>query len=216
MVSIFAVALMITVVLVLVGISNGTLNEVADRLENVGADVFVLPPGSSPILTLNSATVPARFVDKLVEIPGVKTVSPVLTWTTKRIQGQIILIYGIDPVSFASVGGSLVYVHGRELSKGPELVIDKRLADANGFKIGDKLDLLNNEFTIVGICKPGIGARIYMHINTLQDLIGQPGKASIFFVKCASNQSIQGVVREIESRFTGYQTHTLSSYYDIL
>ena len=162
LVSIFAVALMITVVLILVGISNGTLNEVADRLENVGADVFVLPPGSSPILTLNSATVPVRFREKLAEVPDVKAVSPVLTWTTKRIQGKIILIYGIEPTSFASIGGSLEYLQGRELGTGFELVIDKRLADANNFRIGETLDLLNKEFTIVGICKAGIGARIFM------------------------------------------------------
>ena len=104
LVSIIAVALEISVVLILVGISNGTLNEVAARMENVGADLMVMPSGSSPILTLNSATFPIKFAEKLTEIPSVKAVSPILTWTTKKIHGQIILIFGIQSEDFASVG----------------------------------------------------------------------------------------------------------------
>ena len=42
-ITILAVAVPVTAVLLIVGLSNGTLAELADRMENVGADIIVQP-----------------------------------------------------------------------------------------------------------------------------------------------------------------------------
>ena len=57
-VSVLAVAMEVAMVMLLVGMANGTLNEIADRLEKVGADVLFQPPAASLILGATSAVMP--------------------------------------------------------------------------------------------------------------------------------------------------------------
>ena len=62
-VSVLAVAMEVAMVMILVGMANGTLGDIADRLQNVGADVLFQPPDASLILGATSAVMPVKFVD---------------------------------------------------------------------------------------------------------------------------------------------------------
>ncbi|MBN1554312.1 MAG: ABC transporter permease [Phycisphaerae bacterium] len=55
---------------------------------------------------------------------------------------------------------------------GLELVIDTRLADAAGLKLGDTLRAANHNWTIVGIVPAGVMTRIFMPLRTAQYLFG--------------------------------------------
>ena len=55
-ITILAVAIEVAAVLLIVGLTNGTLAEVAGRLEAVGADIIVQPQGSPPIIGLSRLT----------------------------------------------------------------------------------------------------------------------------------------------------------------
>jgi putative ABC transport system permease protein len=57
-VSVLAVAMEVAMVMILVGMANGTLGEIAERLQNVGADVLFQPPDASLILGATSAVMP--------------------------------------------------------------------------------------------------------------------------------------------------------------
>ena len=62
-VSVLAVAMEVAMVMVLVGMANGTLGEIANRLENVGADVLFQPPDASFILGATSAVMPVKYIE---------------------------------------------------------------------------------------------------------------------------------------------------------
>ena len=67
--SVFAIAIQVTMVLTLVGLSNGMLNDQARRARGVGADILVRAPSSS-VITM-SGGMPARIADRIEQQPHV-------------------------------------------------------------------------------------------------------------------------------------------------
>ena len=63
--SIVAISIQVTMVLTLVGLSAGMLNEQARRAKGVGADIIIRPPSSS-VITF-SVTMPARLIPVVIE-----------------------------------------------------------------------------------------------------------------------------------------------------
>jgi len=46
------------------------------------------------------------------------------------------------------------------------------------YKVGDTYSLLNHEWHVAAIIEHGKGARLFVPISTLQELVGAPDKAS--------------------------------------
>src|SRR3982751_4896013 len=77
-VTILAVALQVSLILVLVGLTTGTADEIGRRVAGIGADIMFQPAGSDVILALDSATLVPEIGPKLLEFKEVQNVSPVL------------------------------------------------------------------------------------------------------------------------------------------
>ena len=206
-VSVLAVAMEVAMVMVMVGLANGTLGDIADRLQNVGADVLFQPPDASLILGATSAVMPTRFVDVMKQVDGVKEVTPVLNWLVSRIKGEsrAVNLWAVDYPSFAAISGGLDIVEGQGLSGPNQLLMDTILAGATGTRVGERLPMLNREFVVAGICRAGAGGRLYARIEDVQEAIGSPGKASFFLVKGRSALEAEDLARALEARFKGYK-----------
>jgi putative ABC transport system permease protein len=63
LISIVAIALEVTLILLIVGLSLGMLNDSRARQAGIGADVIVMPPGSSFIVGLTGAPMSIRVGD---------------------------------------------------------------------------------------------------------------------------------------------------------
>jgi putative ABC transport system permease protein len=124
------------------------------------------------------------------------------------------VVYGIDPGQFSSIGGELKISQGRHLQNVGELVMDSRMAGATGTAVGDTIDLLGSKFTVVGIAKEGIGARIFLLLTELQSMLQQENKVSMFFVKCTSPQYMKEVALDIEERVKGVKCQLLENFAD--
>jgi len=154
-----------------------------------------------------------KLIKDIEETPHVQAVSPVLTWTV-TFRNQFYVVYGIDPRQFSSIGGELKISQGRHLQNPGELVIDSRMAAATGTAVGDTIDLLGSKFTVVGISKEGIGARIFLLLTELQSMLQQENKVSMFFVKCTSPQYMKEVALDIEERVKGVKCQLLENFAD--
>ena len=73
-----AVAVEVTMVIMVVGLTTGLLQDYAKRTEGIGADVMVQPPSSSLFMNFGGAPMPISIADKLQRLPYVQAVSPVL------------------------------------------------------------------------------------------------------------------------------------------
>jgi putative ABC transport system permease protein len=206
-VSILAVGMEVAMVMILVGLANGTLDEIAQRLENVGADVLFQAPDAALLLGQSSAVMPVKYIDLIEKVPGVQHVTPVLNWHVASIKGQAraVNLWAIDDASFTAISGGLEIVEGRGLSQPNDLVIDTILASAAGLGVGDVLPMMNREFRVAGICRAGAGGRLFARIEDVQDAIGSPGKASFFLVKGTTAHQADQLTMALQERFKGYK-----------
>jgi putative ABC transport system permease protein len=212
---VLAVSLGITLLLVLVGLTQGSISEVAERIQNVGADVIVQKAGATNFFALKSGVLPQRYRDRIADVPGVEAVSPVVTWTT-TFRNSFYVVYGIDPEQFSTLGGGLEIVAGEKLSKDGEVVVDSRMAAATGLRVGDEIELLGATLRVVGISKEGIGARIFMRMSQLQKMLHQEGRVSLFFVKCESPEVVKSTAAAIERTNKGVHVQLLENFSDVM
>ena len=213
-VGILAVALGVSLVLVLVGLAQGSLNETAERIENIGADILFQPPDSSVFLALNSGVIDVRYGDVLGEVEGVDVAAPVLINQVTKIKGQnkLVMMFGVDPATYNQVGAGIRIVEGRGLSEPRDLVVDTVLSAADDIDIGDTMEIMGREFNVVGICRAGAGVRMFMGLSDMQEGTAQPGKASLFFVRVADDAAVADVSAALESRFEGYKVTALEFF----
>jgi putative ABC transport system permease protein len=206
-VSVLAVAMEVAMVMILVGMANGTLGDIANRLQNVGADVLFQPPDASLILGATSAVMPVKFTDLIKEVAGVKEVTPVLNWHVSQLKGEAkaVNLWAVDYASFSRISGGLDMLEGHALQDPNDLVIDTILASATGIKLGETIPMLNRQFRIAGICRAGAGGRLYARLEDIQEAIGTPEKASFFLVKGFSALDADNLSRALEAKFKGYK-----------
>ncbi|HEV2426531.1 MAG TPA: FtsX-like permease family protein [Terriglobia bacterium] len=214
-VSVLAVAIEVTLVLIVVGLTTGLINDAARRTQGIGADVMVQPSGASFMFSLSSAPVPIKVGDRLAEIPHVLAVTPVLFQSDLSTHG-LGVIFGIDMPSWNRVSGGFVYLSGAPF-KGPmDVLVDDWYAKANHVKVGSTLNLLNQNFHVCGIVEHGKGSRLFIPLATAQELSSSREKASIFFVKCTDPGYADDVQAAIQRLLPGWEIHSIRQYMSMM
>jgi putative ABC transport system permease protein len=196
LISIVAVALEVTLILLIVGLSLGMLQDSRTRTAGIGADVIVLPPGSSFIAGLTGAPMSMKVGAILAKLPHVVNVSPVVTIVSTS--GSLEVIAGIDLDGYQRLSGPFRYLEGGPFQDPDDAIVDDLFARAKRVKAGDKLEILNHEFRVSGVIEHGKGARKFIPIATMQDLIGAQGKASTFYLKLDDPEDAPAVVDEVK------------------
>jgi putative ABC transport system permease protein len=207
-ISAVAIAVEVTLILVIVGLSTGILNDSKQRQAGIGADIMVRTPNSSVIMGVTSAPVSIKVADVLRKVPHVVAVAPIVTQLSTA--GTVEVVYGIDLPTFESMGGPFHYLEGGPFQGPDDIIVDDFFADAQKVHVGSTLEVLNHEFRVVGIVEHGKGARKFMPIATVQDLVGAQGKASMFYVKLDDPANADAVVAEIK-RIPGLEKYGVQS-----
>src|SRR5215469_5491021 len=97
-ISVLAVAIEVIMILSIVGIFMGMLNDNKQRTNGIGADLILWPSGSSYMNGVGGAPMPAAIANVVRKLPHVAAVSPVIQHLST--QGKIEIIYGIDYATF--------------------------------------------------------------------------------------------------------------------
>ena len=202
LIGVLAVAVEVALVVLIVGLTSGLLTETAKRIEGIGADVMVQPNAASIFIGITGAPMPIKIADKLAELKYVQSVAPALLQFSST--GGVDVVYGIDPESFRAVSGGFVFLQGHDMEGPEDLLVDDLAATAKHIKVGDTYKLLNHDWHVAGIVEHGKGARLFVPLATLQDLVGAPDKASIFWVKCTRPEHTEDVMDETRHLLPGY------------
>jgi putative ABC transport system permease protein len=213
LISIVAIALEVTLILLIVGLCYGIMNDQKFRTAGIGADVIVQPPSSSFLAGISGAPVSIKVADVLRGMPHVKVVSPVI-WQIAT-SGALEVIDGIDISSFQALGGPFQFVQGGPFQGPNDALVDDYIARQRHVKVGDTMDILNHDFRISGIVENGRGARKFVPMSTLQDLMGAKDKASVFYVKLDNPDNAAAVVNEIKNQ-PGMEKYSVLSTSDYL
>jgi len=213
LISIVAIALEVALILLIAGLCYGIMNDQKFRTAGIGADVIVQPPGSSFLAGISGAPVSVKVADVLRQLPHVSTVSPVI-WQISS-SGGLEVIDGIDISSFQALGGPFQYVAGGPFQGPNDALVDDYIARQKHVKAGDTMEILNHDFRISGIVENGRGARKFLPLATLQDLVGAKDKASVFYVKLDDPTNADQVVNEVKNQ-PGMEKYSVLSTPDYL
>jgi len=213
-ITVIAVAVEVTLVIIVVGLTSGLLHDYAKRTEGVGADIMVQPPSASIFMAFSGAPMPIAIAGKLRDLDYVQAVAPVLL-QFNSVNG-LDLVYGIDPKTFGEVSGGFVFHAGHGLTAPNDILVDDVYARAKDVHVGQMLHLLGHNFHVSGIVEHGKGARLFVLMSTLQEMSGARDKASVFFVKCDRSDHIPAVMNEISDLLPRYEIRSIKDYMSLM
>lgn len=214
LIGVMAVAVEVALVVLIVGLTSGLLHETAKRIEGIGADVMLQSPSAQIFLAFSGSPMPIKIADKLATLKYVQSVAPALLQFNST--GGIDVVYGIDRDSFRAVSGGFVFLQGHDMEGPDDLLVDDWAAKAKKVQVGDTYKLLNHDWRVAGIVEHGKGARLFVPIATLQDLVGAREKASIFLVKCTRQDHTADVIDEMKTTFPGYPVRPLKDFMSLM
>jgi putative ABC transport system permease protein len=210
-----AIALEVTMILLVVALFYGLLNGSKESQLGVGADLMVTPPGSSALIGLSGAPISIKVGDVLRKVPHVTTAVPVIWWFTQKPPE---IIYGIDVDSYDTLPPKFVYLSGGPFQGPYDVIIDDYLARMNQLRVGDKIEILAHDFRISGIVPHGKGCRKCLPLATLQDLVSAEGRVSAFYLKLDDPANSAVVEKAIQgtSGMENYSVRSMEEYLSMM
>jgi len=194
-------------VLLRVGRTAGALADWRTRAEGVGADIIVQPPNSSIFFAFSSAVMPESLAEKMVELPAVDEVAPVLIVVDQKNLG---VIYGIDYDRFVGLSQGFTFLSGGPFRQPTDAIADDLAAQSRKLRAGRKTMLQGREFTISGVVVHGKGARFFIPLKTAQDIAGADGRVSMFYVR--SKGDTEAARGELTKLLPTYKIRSMAEY----
>ncbi len=212
-ISVLAVAIEVIMILSIVAVFMGMVNSQKQRTNGIGADLMLLPSNASMFNGLGSPSMPIKDREVLSKLPHVAIVSPAIQKITTN--GNVEILYGIDYNSFEALK-PFVYLSGGRFQGPDDAIIDNIFAGTRNpatgkpYQVGDTIMILDHPFRISGIVEQGKGGRKLIPLDTMGELMGADGKASIFYIKCDSPANDDLVMQEIRGT-RGFGLNTLTT-----
>ncbi|MEW5975767.1 MAG: FtsX-like permease family protein [Acidobacteriota bacterium] len=210
--SMISVSLEVVLILMVVGFTRGMAVDSANRQQGIGADIFLQPPNAPLIFTTSGVVMPIETREKVAAVPGVRAVAPVLYQL--EVQKGLVAVFGIDLDSFSAVSGGFDYVSGGPFSgpKANETIIDNLESASKNLKVGDFQEFKGRRLKVVGVVKHGKGARVFMPIEAMQEMVGGVGKASMMFIKCEDPERSDQVIQALHQALPGYGVFSVQEW----
>jgi len=203
-ISMLAVAIEVVMILSIVGIFMGMLNDQKQRTNGIGADLMVWPSKASYMNGVGGAPMPVKNGEAIRRLAHVAVVSPAIQQFVTT--GAVEVIDGIDYASFNELRPFVYQAGGPPTEPNDAIVDDVFARSSGGHHVGDTIQILSHPFRIAAIVDAGKGARKLVPLDTMGELMGSEGKASVFYVKCDNPANLDLVMKEIE------QTPGLENY----
>jgi putative ABC transport system permease protein len=210
--SVLAIAVEVTMILTLVGVSYGTLDESAQRARGVGADIVFRPPGSSA-LGLSTAPMSEKIPAILMKEPHVAFA---MGTVVLPLGGGFDSVTGLDLDQFTKLNGGFHFLEGGPMVNDDDLIVDEVYARQKKWHVGDTVDLINHQWRVAGIFEPGKLARIAVKMHALQTDTGNPGHLSQIYVKLDDPKRADAEVDALRAKYPGYQIFTMEYFTSLL
>ncbi|MBK9527527.1 MAG: ABC transporter permease [Acidobacteria bacterium] len=202
-VSVLGIGVGILLIVFTIGLANGSLRERAQRESNIGAEIMFRASGSIGLSGSDSLRLPVSMVPEVLKVDGVASVIPIAQNSVPASDGITgsRFVDGVPYEQYAAVAG-LQVMQGRVMADGKdEMMSDVAWLERRKMKIGDKFEIYDRDFTVVGTYEPSAGARIKIPLSTMQEQLGADGKASAFLIKLREGFTPQMVGDSLNARF---------------
>ena len=209
--SILAIAVEVTMILTLVGVSYGALDGTARRTRGVGADIIIRPPGSS-VIGLSTAPMTQKLVTAIEQQPDVRMA---IGTVVQPLEG-LDTVTGLDLDRFNQMSGGFRFIEGGPFEKDNDILVDEFYARQKRIHFGDSIVLLGRPWHVAGVFESGKLTRICVRLPVLQQLTSNPNHLSQIYVKVRNPEHVQAVVGELKSLLPGYPIYTIEEFTSLL
>jgi putative ABC transport system permease protein len=206
LVSALAIGVQVTMVLTLVGLSRGMVEDAQERARGVGADIVIRPPHSSVFSF--SGTFSSRVLDTVHQQPGVA----LATGTFVEPIGGLNSVTGINLAEFNRMSGGFNYRQGGPLTGPDDILLDEIFAGQNNKHAGDTIELLNHTWRISGVVESGLLSRAFIDLARLQDLTSNNGRISVIYVKLTDRRQTDAEVAALKEKLPEFPIYSMQDF----
>lgn len=197
--SIGGVALAVTLILILKGFLTGMNKQITSYLDYSPGSIVVAQEDVVNLLGAISL-LPKGVEQKAENIRGVDEVLPILSQfiiLDLHEKTQPAYMIGYDP---RMGGGPWQLIAGREPSSKWEIVFDRTLADRHGLKLGDQVEVMGRDFTIVGLSSgttSWMTSFFFIRKRDAEDLLLAPGATSFLLVSTTGDADTARILNRL-------------------
>jgi putative ABC transport system permease protein len=202
-ISVGGVALALLLILSLDAVFTGVERQITAYIEHSGADVWV---SQEDVLNMHmaSSTLPDSVTRKVKNVPGVASVTPIMYLTNNVIVGEERnLAYIIGLPERPELGAPWKISSGRSLPSKGEAIIDRNVAEKSGIGLGDKVEILGEEFEVIGLSEGTVSlvnSVAFTSIDDFEEMRGSYGTMSFLLVKVVEGEAPELVASRIQAR----------------
>jgi putative ABC transport system permease protein len=189
LISCLAIAIEVIMILSITAILMGKLDGFKTRQNGIGMDMFVRPSTINNFIGMSPAGASIKVAEILAQVPHVVVSAPVNVQITSSLDS----IYGIDYKTFNGLL-PFTFISGGPFQHPFDIILDDYAAA--GKKVGDTITVLNHPFRICGIVEHGKGGRKFLPIETMGQITGTEGKATMFYLRTEDPPKYQNEVRK--------------------
>jgi len=199
--SVGGVALAIMLILVLNGFLTGMNIQITSYLENSPGSIVVAQKGVFNLLGATSLLRPGD-AKQIKEVKGVGDTIPILSQFVildLHEKKQPAYLIGYD----TEQGGGPWSIHaGREPETDNEMVFDRILADRHNLTLGDRIDLMGQNFTIVGLSDETTSwmtSFFFIRRSAAEKLLRAPNAVSFVLVTPSDGADTNDLIHKINA-----------------
>jgi len=200
--SIGGVALAIMLILLLNGFLSGIYVQVTAYLDNNPADLVIAQDGVTNLLSATSV-LPSGTETSVRGVTGIAQSIPIISqFVIFDIHDQKVVAYlvGYDP---DMGGGPWKLISGQQPKDDDEIVLDWIMAEEHNLSIGDTVELLNKEFTVVGLSdgtNSWMASFVFIEKRAAEQLFLTPDTSSFILISIRPGINQENLIARLEGR----------------
>jgi putative ABC transport system permease protein len=200
------IGISVTLILTIVGLSRGVLDDVQERARGTGADIAIRPPNSTVLSFSGNMKSGEKIVDLVRRQPHVALATGVLIQQIGIGQN----IQGIDLDEFHTMSGGPHILDGGPFQGPNDLMVDENYADSRKLHAGSNLDLGNgHQWHVCAVVVPGMLSQLFAQLKPLQEMYSATGDVTVIYVKVDRPANVQDVVSELKDLLEDYPVFTM-------
>lgn len=199
--SISGVALAVMLILILKGFLAGMNRQITSYLDRSPGSIVV---AEEDVVNLLGATslLPRGMDEKAERVRGVEEVTPILSQfiiLELHEKKQPAYMVGYDP---ELGGGPWQLAAGREPRSKKEVVFDRVLAERHGLKLGDQVEVMGQDFTVVGLSSgttSWMTSFFFVRKQDAEKLLLNPGATSFLLLTTSEDADVDKILKKLNN-----------------
>jgi putative ABC transport system permease protein len=214
-ISVGGAALALLLILSLDAVFTGVEQRITVYINNSGADL-IIAQADVRNMHMASSSLPDSVSRKVKTVPGVDSVTPILYLSNYVVMGdERNLAYIIGLPEKAEFGGPWNVSSGRSLPDRGEAIIDRGVAENSGITLGDEVEILGEDFEVVGLSEETsslVNSVAFISMGDFEELRASYETFSFLLVKVNAGESPEIVTSRIEARVRDVTVQTREAF----